>query len=53
MERTGPGGEAYRLSMELTEQPQTAGCTVTLRLAVRTTAGEELCSFDFVRYWPD
>ena len=51
--RTGPSGESYRLSMELTEQPQTAGRTVTLRLAVRTTAGEELCSFDFVRYWPD
>ena len=53
VERTGPGGESYHLSMELTEQPQTAGRTVTLRLAVRTTAGEELCSFDFVRYWPD
>lgn len=53
VERTGPSGESYRLSMELTEQPQTAGRTVTLRLAVRTTAGEELCSFDFVRYWPD
>ena len=53
LEETDPSGESYRLSMELTEQPQTAGRTVTLRLAVRTTAGEELCSFDFVRYWPD
>ena len=53
VERTGPSGETYRLSMELTERPHTAGRTVTLHLAVRAAGGGELCDFEFVRYWPD
>lgn len=52
VERTGPSGESYRLDLALTEQPQAAGRTVTLRLAVCAASGQEICSFDFVRYWP-
>lgn len=53
VERTGPSGEDYRLVLELTKQPQAAGRTVTLQLGVQTLAGEEICNFDFVRYWPN
>lgn len=53
IERTGPSGESYRLHLELAEEPQTAGCIVTLYLEVYVPGGEAVCSFDFVRYWPD
>ena len=53
VERAGPSGERYRLALELTRQPQAAGRMVTLRLAVRTGGGQEMCSLEFVRYFSD
>ena len=53
VERTGPSGESYRLDLELTEQPQTAGRTVTLHVEVFDSNGAAVCGLDFVRYWPN
>ena len=53
VERTGPSGESYRLDLELTEQPQTAGRTVTLHVEVFASNGAAVCGLDFVRYWPN
>lgn len=53
VERTGPSGESYCLDLELTEQPQTAGRTVTLHVEVFDSNGAAVCGLDFVRYWPN
>lgn len=53
VERTGPSGESYRLDLELTEQPQTAGRTVTLHVEVFASNGAAVCGLDFVHYWPN
>ena len=53
VERTGPSGGSYRLDLELTEQPQTAGRTVTLHVEVFDSNGAAVCGLDFVRYWPN
>lgn len=51
--RTGPSGQEYTLHLYTTQELAGQGRIVTLCLEVLTPSRENVCSLEFVRYWPE